>query len=690
MNALLIAEKPSLKREIEGVYRKHAQEIGIQIDFMAQAGHLVGLKLPKEVDAERYGKWSMGAFPEEYPYEYKVLEGKSALVSGIASALKSGGYDAVIHAGDAGDEGELLVRLVLDYVGNRLPVLRFWTNDLTEGAILEALKNLKSDSEYDGVYGAALVRQHADYQFGMNITGVATMKMGDLCKLGRVKAPIISIISERELAIRNFVEKKTYKPAFNYRGLEFVASAAFESEADAAAVARGADSALVVSYSKEKKSKGAPKLFKLSTLQTAAFSELGFSASKTLSVLQSLYEAKAVTYPRTDCEYISSAVDVGKIARSVLREVPVPTELLTRGPAEVLADKSFANDKAIASEDHTAVVPTGAGLPAGASGEQAALYELVCRRFLAMFASPKTFVTVKAAAVPSGQELEYEYSEAYDVDPGYELVLAPGYEVRRPSGVELSEGEVLKPIEFCVKEVTSKPPARFNDGSIIKALDHPEVLKDSDGRKVDYKIGTPATRAGIIDECVSNGYFEKKKGTFYATEKALAVYGAFKDVPLFKVTESGAWEETFSAIRSGAISAEEAEADFLMRMRESVEMIKDAQVATKLSRPGSEPLGACPKCGSNVVRGKYGPFCVGKCGITLGKAFGKALSDAELSSLLAGKKTLVRGLTSKAGKKYDAYLTPTGLEEFSFTAKDGTRRSGLSVKYQMEFRDKKK
>lgn len=686
MKAILIAEKPSLMREIQGVYSKHKSEIGLDIDFLAQAGHLVGLKLPKEISEEKYGKWDLASLPEIYPYEYRILAGKNDLVNKIKTAVKSGDYDIVIHAGDPDGEGELLVRLVLSYVGNKLPVKRFWSNDLTEGAILGALKNLRDDSELDTVYDAALVRQHADYQFGMNVTSAATLKMGDLCKLGRVKAPIIAMIVEREKAIRDFVEKTTYKPAFEYQGCEFVSDKVFDEQKDALAFNPVAESATVKEAKKERKKKKAPKLFKLSTLQTEAHKSLKMTGAETLEVLQLLYEKKATSYPRTDCEYISSAVDIGGIAKKVLKEIPVDTHLLTRDPSDVLEDKTYANDKAISTEGHTAVIPTGNGLPASASKKEKDLYELICRRFLAMFAGEKETESLKVIAIPDGSDKEYAFSESIDIDPGFEVVLNPSYEKKTGKGISFTKGMSLQPIKFFAKEVVSKPPARYNDGSLIAALDKPEAFEGDDG-KVKFKIGTPATRANIIKECQENGYFTQKSGAFYATPKAESVVDTFTDVPLFNPVESGRWEDIFNHIKSGSIPADEAEDQLIEAMKETVETMK-AVNAQKIARGGSdaESLGVCPKCGSAIVKGKFGAYCIGKCGMNIGKYMGKSLSDSQIKNLLAGKKVLVKGLVSKkTGKPYDVFIKPAEVESFSYQKADGSTASGYQWKFETEF-----
>lgn len=686
--ALLIAEKPSLKREIEAVYKKHKDEIDYEITFDNQAGHILGLKLPKEVDAEKYGgAWKLSNYPEVYPYEYKISPDKKKMYNDLKAAITKGGYDVIINAGDPDQEGQLLIDETLIYAKNKLPVLRFWSNDLTEGAILGALKNLQDNENFVHLYEAALARQHADYQFGMNCTGTLSCKTGDLCKIGRVKAPIISILAKRELEIQNYVEKKTYKPAFRYKGCEFVMDKVFDTPEQALTEVPKTEYADITDATYKVNKSKAPKLFKLSTLQTEAHSKLGWTGQKTLDVLQTLYEMKATSYPRTGCEYISSAVNIGGIAKRILSEVPVDTKLLVREPSDVLKDKTYANDKAIQSEGHTAVIPTGNGLAKSATPDQKALYEIICKRFLAMFGPEKETMSVKVVGVPTGVKDPYVFTESYDLKPGYELILNSGYKMKESCGIEFKKGMSINPIEFFAKEIVSQKPSRYNDGSLIKALETPEKYEGEDGSKVQYKIGTPATRATIIEECQKNGYFTKQKGSFVASEKAIALYQAFGSVvPMFMPVESGKWEEMLDKLRNGEVTYEEVENSFVKKMEESVDLIKNGQVTSyeKEGKAGSEEAGVCPNCKSPVKDGKFGLYCAGKCGITFGKVFGKELTKREWSKVLKGERILLKDLKSKSGKVYSAYVKPVGVEDYSYTAKDGSTRSGKNIKFEFD------
>ena len=680
MKAILIAEKPSLMREIQSAYREGKKDIPFDIDFLAQAGHLVGLKMPSVIDAERYKKWTLDELPIDVPYEYHVLEGKQKLVSAIKQAVRSGGYDFVIHAGDPDQEGELLVRETLEYVGNKLPVKRFWSNDLTHPAIIKALKSMRDDSEYDNLYNAALVRQHADYNFGIDATRSASIKMGELYRLGRVKAPIIRMVVDRELAIRNFVEKTTYKKAFDYKGAEFVCEKEYDTKKEAT-VSPAPEFCTVLEYKSTNKSQKAPKLFKLSTLQQEAAKAYHFSGQKTLSLAQSLYEKKVTSYPRTNCEYLLSTTDIGDTAIKLTRLYDLPKDVFTKDTKTVLSDSQYVNDKACSEEGHTALIPTGN--TASMSADEEKLYDLIVRRFLAIFCSEKEVHNVSAKAVEKDDTTGdvYIYSASETISPGYESVLYPGKKDKPVVILSLKKGERISPVSFHAKECISKPPARYNDGSIIKALDNPEEYKTEDG-KVKYQIGTPATRANILEECEKTGYFTKKKGVFYATEKAEHVIEAIGDTVLFNVKTSGVWESCLDGIRSGKLDAEKVEKDLLDQDRAITEDIKSRTLTVR--KTGEDIVGECPNCKSSVVYGKYGAYCSGKCGLMMGKVFGKTPTKTEITSILAGKRTKMDGLISKKGNKYSLYVTMTGVKPFSYV-KDGKTVNALGLDYETEF-----
>ena len=660
MRAILIAEKPSLMREIEAVYKKIKGGLGFEIDFLAQAGHLVGLKTPDLVD-KKYEKWKLENFPIDVPYEYHVLSGKEKLVKDIKVAVHSGKYDCVIHAGDPDGEGELLVRLVLSYVGNKLPVKRFWTNDLTFGAIEKALKGLSSDSDYDRIYDAALLRQHLDYQFGMNLTGVSTLRCGALLKTGRVKAVIVERIVKREREIQNFKDSSKFKHAFTYMGCEFSGENEYETDANAMVGLPKGNSAEVTEAVEKKSKRKAPKLYKLSTLQTDAHNRYKINGKDVLTTVQSLYEKKFVSYPRTDCEYISSHIDAEKILTNLAHLVSVPNGYLTN-PATIMADKTYANDKVIATEGHTAIIPTGV-VPTGLSGYEEKIYDMIVRRFFAIFSPEKETRTVTVKAV--AEEEEYTYSETEDLDAGWELMLNPAYKIRTLPKVAFKKGEI-SPVDFFVKEIKAKPPARYNSGSLIKALDTPDDYIDANGKKLKYKIGTPATRSNIIEECIKCGYFlVDKNGTYSPTDLAFYLIDTLGDLPVFDITTSAKWEELFERVRTGEKSSTALEADMMAQLHNIIADIKSRSI-TPMVRQGTPSAktgqGTCPLCGGTIFENSKAFSCSNwnknpKCDFTIWKNWimGVTFTKADVNKLAAGKE-ITKDVTSKAGKTWKQKL----------------------------------
>ena len=515
--------------------------------------------------------------------------------------------------------------------------------------------------------------------------------MGEICNLGRVKAPIIYILSKREQEIRNYVEKIAYKPAFTYKNCEFVYDNQYDTPEQAAAANPNVNEAEVVEVKTEKKREKPPKLFKLSTLQVEAFKTLKMDASTTLAVLQKLYEGRLVTYPRTDCEFISTETDIEGIKNKVVKIFNFDTSLLKRTSDEVLKDKSYCNDKAIASEGHTAIIPTGLTPPENMDKRLADLYELICREFLAAFGETKETFHQVITANPRTSENPYQYKEKEDLVSGWEFILNPEYKPAASSGIKWAKGMILNPIEFSAKECKSKPPKRFNSGALIKLLDHPEDFEDEGGEKIKFSIGTPATRSGIIDQCIKTGYITDKKGVYYATEKAETVVNNYESVPIFQPNESGKWESYLTKIRQGEADPNAIHDTLMKEMSESVEKIKGMNsTPLKNRKGGGTVLGKCPKCGADIVSatyksGKKGVSCTAECGMKfINRAWGKELTDTQVKMLLEGKSVQLKDLTSKEGKKYDLTLIPNGVKEISYTNKDGEQVNA----YSWNFADK--
>ena len=525
---LLIAEKPSLMRAIKEAYEKHKKEFAYKIDFIAVAGHTMRLLLPSEINA-KYKKWIINNYPLEIEYKYTIIKGKEAIYKEIKERIRSGRYKKIIHAGDADGEGELLVRLVLDDIKNPLPVLRFWNNNLNEENIIEDLKNMKEDKEYDGYMDAALLRQQMDYAFGMNLTGLITLKMGTLIKLGRVKGAMIRLIADREKEIENFVPRRDYIHTVETKGYVLNGKNIYPTEKEARETL--CDEGEITSVEEKDVEKRAPELFKLSTAQAAAASLYGYNGSETLSIIQSLYEKKLVTYPRTDCEYLPTNTDVVTIINKIGDFINLSGNPL-QNPKDVKKDKHYFNDVEVAKEGHTALIPTGSYMAELSTAEKN-IYIMIIRRFVAIFGLPKKIhkIHIKGKA----NEEEYECKVEDEEYAGYELILNPEYELKHCNREEIKVGKI-EDGKWGIKEVKAKCPSRYSIASFIKALDR----KDKESGII-YRIGTPATRANIIEECIKCGYFTLEGKNYKALPLSKQLVQELGEIDIFNIETTARW-----------------------------------------------------------------------------------------------------------------------------------------------------
>lgn len=706
--ALLIAEKPSLMRTIEAVYNKHKSSIPYEITFISQRGHLVTLKLPSEIDEEqKHWKWSNLPFhPEDHGgWQYKVIaekkEGKNLTASErlaqIKKELQSGAYDFVINAGDPDQEGELLVRLVLEYLKNRLPVKRFWTNDLTEAHVLNALQHLKDDDADPmcvNLYAAARGRQHSDYRYGMNLSEAASLKMNTRVACGRVKTPILAIVCRREDEIRNFKPKTVYGVkalyAEGFDGQLFDAAQAEEEKEDEEEkkdeskrglvyfdtkkeaedlIASLPSTATVVSFEKKREETYAPKLYKLATLQVDA-GKKGFNDARTLQIIQALYEKELLSYPRTDCEYLSSEENFEGILRAVMQVpelLPFIRDKITKGAMErVKKSKKWINDKALEEAGHSAIRPTTkpANL-ASLSEEEQEIYKMVCRRFVAIFLPPT--VQDKTQMVAEADGKTFKSNGKTLVDPGYAEIFGTKFsDMVIP---EKKKGDLLPGTNYDVTEKTSVCPKRYTSPGLVEVCESPAKFLDDDSLKKlgkRLKIGTSATRSAIIRTLIVTDKYlcEKKEGKkvyIMPTPVGEAIIKNLGPCDICKVDLTGIWEEKLEMVRQGAATLAELEDGMRTNVESMIKDIHDREMTPMSSEKRYEIIGKCPKCGKELCEGKNGFFCMGfkdkptPCGLGSYKTVcGAVISREEFLSLLQGN--TIEKECEKDGKKWKQKL----------------------------------
>ena len=695
---LLIAEKPSLMREIQSVYEKNKDEIPYQIDFESQRGHLVATQDPNDLN-ENLSKISwdtLPIFPENYGgWKYKIIQEKktgnyltaSERFTILKNKINTEDYDFIIHAGDPDQEGELLVNLVLKMIGTKLPVKRFWTNDLTEGHILNALLHLRDDrNDPDLVHllDAAYVRQHSDWLFGMNISRAATLKMSDRISCGRVMTFIQSCVVQRDKAIADFKPATSYGIKADYSdgftGSYFDRTQMndesdstedqkegvvwFKTKKEAEDIINklsGAKQLKVLVRTTQHKKQPAPSLFKLSTLQIYA-GKYGLTPDNVLTVVQSLYEKKIMSYPRTSCEYIGSDEDFRGILNA-LKDVeelkPYIDRITDDDIKKVRGSTKWVDDKKIQSEGHTALRPTTviANLDSLSPVEKK-IYIDIAKRFVSIFLPPWEFDEVTLITVGNG--LSFKSKGKTTTSRGYLDVL--GQKTKDSELPMCGINDMLDVDKFEISEKTTKCPSYFTQADLIAVCENPAKYLDDPRLKSLGKrltVGTEATRAGIISKLINkNKYLETfrngKKEYVKATKRGTEIINNLDGLMICKPDMTGEWEEYLESVRKGKQTKDEVEKVIKRELLDMLEEIK------------SKPMNSvacpykCPKCGANLIEHAsfYGCSNYPDCDFTLSKnPFGANLTDMDIENLFAGKKTTLKKMKSKkTGKSFSGYL----------------------------------
>lgn len=699
---LVIAEKPSVAQSIAAVLGATQRKDGYLEgnDYLVSwcVGHLVELAQPESYE-EAWKKWSyesLPIIPQEWQHEVK--SDTKAQYQILKKLMHDDRVDAVVCATDAGREGELIFRLTYNMAGCRKPMKRLWISSMEESAIRDGFHNLRPGSDYDNLYHSALCRQEADWLVGINGTRLFTVLYGGKAlKVGRVQTPTLAMLVDRESKIMNFKKEAYYMAHIMGNGLDAVSEhISDKTEADRIAETCENGQALVTSVVKEEKWVAPPKLYDLTTLQRDANRLFGFTAKQTLEYTQSLYEKKLVTYPRTDSQYLSD--DMEGTAKNVIEAIF--NSLLFEQNIMFNPDiKRILNSKKVT--DHHAIIPTmeiiKQDLKAIPESEMKIL-SLCANRLLCatgekhIYNSTKAVITCNNTVFKvSGKEVwengwkEFEdffknsYKTAEDKSDAEEEKKLP----------ELREGMMIAVEQTKVSEHFTQPLKHYTEDSLLSAMERAGV--EDMGDEVERKgLGTPATRADIIEKLVKDGFVKREKKQMIPTEDGMKLITILPDVVKSpKLTAD--WENELTLVSKGEVAAEqfmsgiEAMVTDLVKTYHSVSDEHKAMFGT--CKGGQEVLGKCPKCGADVVKGKFGAYCTGKCGMNVGKAPGVTLSDTQVKSLLQGKKILVKGLKGKKGS-YDAYLIPESVQEFSYT-KDGKEIKGFQYKFKMEFPPKK-
>ncbi len=706
---LVIAEKPSVAKSIAEVLgamnRKDGYFEGNGYLVSWCVGHLVELAEPESY-GDKWKRWTYESLPVNPEYwQYEIKEDTKEQYDVLYALLHDNRVEAVVCATDAGREGELIFRLVYEMAGCHKPMERLWISSMEESAIRDGFDNLKPGSDYDNLYYSALCRQEADWLVGINGTRLFTVIYGGkTLKVGRVQTPTLAMLVEREAKIMNF-KKEQYFMAHIFCGGVDAATERINSKTDAEKITGAClnGQALVTSVVKEEKTVAPPKLYDLTTLQRDANRLFGFTAKQTLEYTQSLYEKKLCTYPRTDSQFLSDDMQV--TAENVIRAI---FDSMTFVPQVVFNPdiQRVLNSKKVT--DHHAIIPTVeialADLKALPETERKIL-SLVADRLLCATGEKHLYETVKAEFTCGGSVFKAsgksvlrngwkDFEEAFK--KSFKTTEEKDAEEKKLP--ELREGMTFDGVQTKISEHYTTPPKHFTEDSLLSAMER--AGSEDMGDDVERKgLGTPATRADIIEKLVRDGFVKREKKQIIPTEDGMKLITVLPDVVKSpKLTAD--WENALTLVAKGEMDRDEFMADIVTMVEELIQTYHEVSDENKkMFAQEQEILGKCPNCGGQIAKGKYGAYCMDKCGMNfkqfkvVGDDFeygmSMALTDAQLKTLFEGKKILVEGLKSKAGKIYDAYFIPLSIEGFSYT-KDGKEIKGLQYKVKKEFAKKKK
>lgn len=696
---LVIAEKPSVAKSIADVLGADNRQDGYfeGNDYLVSwcVGHLIELAQPESY-GEKWKKWTYESLPvNPLHFQYEIKEDTKEQYEVLYALMHDMRVFEVVCATDAGREGELIFRLVYDMAKCEKPMKRLWISSMEESAIREGFENLKPGSDYDTLYHSALCRQEADWLVGINGTRLFTVLYGGkVLKVGRVQTPTLAMLVERESKIMNF-KKEQYFMAHILCGGVDAATERIDSKTEAEKIAGAClnGQALVTSVVKEEKTVAPPKLYDLTTLQRDANRLFGFTAKQTLEYTQSLYEKKLCTYPRTDSQFLSD--DMAMTAENVIKAI---FDTMTFVPQVMFNPdvKRVLNSKKVT--DHHAIIPTVeialtdlAALPE----TERKILSLVANRLLCATGEKHLYETVKAelscgghvfatsgkSVIKNGwKDFEEAFKKSFKTTEEKE-----SEEKKLP---ELSEGMTFDGVQTKVSEHFTSPPKHFTEDSLLSAMER--AGSEDMGDDVERKgLGTPATRADIIEKLVKDGFVKREKKQMIPTEDGMKLITVLPDVVKSpKLTAD--WENALTLVSKGELERDSFMEDIVAMVLELIHTYHEVSDEQKeMFAKEQEVLGKCPNCGGEVLKGKYGAYCVNKCGMNVSSILGVALSEEQVKNLLSGKKILLKGLTSKLGKKYDAYIIPNGIEDYSYT-KNGETKSGKQFKFAMDFPKHKK
>ena len=599
---LIITEKPSVARAIAAALGANARGDGCihgnNLIVSWCYGHLIELATPAVYD-EKLGKWRREDLPIlPDPWKTSVMRDKRAQFEVLCGLMKRGDVVEVVNACDAGREGELIFRLVYEKAGSDKPVKRLWLSSMEPDEIRKAYANLRPGAEYDNLYAAALCRAKADWLVGMNATRLMSLVYHRTLNVGRVVSPTLALLVERKREIEEFQPETFYTVAVNCGGVSLSGERILEkSEADALANACNSE-VRITRVERREKRENPPALYDLTTLQREANRELDFTAQQTLDYLQSLYEKRLVTYPRTDSRFLTDGM-----ASTVPELVNVAAKLLdVEAPASINAEQVCDSSRVT---DHHAVVPTAsaasANLAALPEGE-AAVLRLVCCQLLCAVSEPFTYAETTVEAECSGHTFRTRGKTIIDL--GWCAYKGAPEWTPLP---DLAEGVSVAVTSATIKEGKTTPPAVYTEDTLLAAMERAGA-KDAPEDAELRGLGTPATRAATIEKLVNGGFAERVKGKLVPTDTGASLVTVLPEA-LRSPLLTAEWESRLKQIERGELDADTFLADIEHMVSGLVSDYTPVAEASILFPTGREVVGKCPRCGCVVSEAKSGYFC---------------------------------------------------------------------------------
>lgn len=689
---LILAEKPSVARDIARVIgaTKRSEDGYMQgngyivYNFL---GHLVSLCDPSDYD-EKYQKWNMADLPIiPKPFQYRPLADKVEHLQKLKKLINRPEVDSLICATDAGREGEVIFRYVYDYLGCTKPYKRLWISSLTDESIKNGMNNLIPGKE--NMFKAGAARAQVDWLVGMNLSRLYSIYFQTKLSIGRVQTATLNMIVQRDLEIENFKKQPFYKVVLE-NGAEW-----FDDDKDSFPEKEQAENlkalcqgktAKVIQAEKKKKTENRPILYSLTTLQIEANDKLGFSASKTLTVMQSLYEKKLLTYPRTESNYLTE---------DMKPEIPVIIKLLEFYDSDRVKhfdDVGLNIDSRVIDNskvsDHHAIMPTK-DIPKAANMEltadEKAILDLVIKRFFLVF--EQVYIYNETAYIFDIDGNSFKLNVKEPVSLGWKVYMSDKAEEKQEETKTYGEGDKFIADNISIKDCETVPPKAFTESSLLSAMENVDKrIEDKELRQYVKArgLGTTATRAAIIENIIGREYVARDKKALKSTEKGRYLIAHIPEA-IKNVEMTAEMESKLTAVENGEISPEAVIDSAINLVREVME-IEGAKQHENIGAVTKVSLGKCPKCGGNVYEGKKGFYCENykadkPCGFTVWKddlffsSRKKSLTAATLQKLLAKGKVLLKGCYSeKSGKTYDAYI---GFKDY--TDKNGKPRIGFTI-----------